>query len=126
MDSVAEAATGPGRSWQSVGHLAKRAVAAAEASGADLPRNARGMAASAIAKGADPASVFAAFVTPADDPATDPPSDMPVAEPPAGDAGPMPPVPDDGSADPVAAEEGGPPAPPPAPPVETADDDPAL
>ena len=59
-----------GKSAQSVGHMAKAAVAQAAAAGADLPSNAQGLAASQIARGADPASVFAAFV-PQVDPAGD-------------------------------------------------------
>jgi hypothetical protein len=55
---------GPGKSAQSVGHQAKAAVAAAKESGAMLPSNAQGLAASGIARGADPATIFAAMVTP--------------------------------------------------------------
>lgn len=58
------ATTRPGNSGQSVGHLAKAAVAEAQTSGVSLPKNAQGIAASQIAKGADPASVFAAQVDP--------------------------------------------------------------
>lgn len=80
------AATRPGKSAQSVGHMAKAAVAEARASGVDLPKNAQGMAASAIAKGADPASVFAALVVPpapdSDAPGT-PVTDEPVIDTPA-------------------------------------------
>jgi hypothetical protein len=54
----------PGKSAQSVGHLAKAAVAEAKSAGVDLPKTAQGMAASAIAHGADPGSVFAALVAP--------------------------------------------------------------
>lgn len=43
--------------------MAKAAVAEARAAGIELPKNAQGMAASAIARGADPASLFAAKVT---------------------------------------------------------------
>ena len=56
----------PGKSGQSVGHLAKQAVAAARDAGVDLPRNAQGAAASQIAHGADPASIFAALAAPVD------------------------------------------------------------
>ena len=52
----------PGKSAQSVGHLAKTAVADARAEGAELPRNAQGLAASQIARGADPASIFAGII----------------------------------------------------------------
>lgn len=54
----------PGKSAQAVGQLAKAAVADAKAAGADMPKNAQGVAASAIARGADPSSDFAALVTP--------------------------------------------------------------
>lgn len=54
----------PGKSQQSVGHMAKAAVSEAKSAGIELPKNAQGMAASAIAKGADPASVFAALLVP--------------------------------------------------------------
>lgn len=50
----------PGKSAESVGHAAKAAVAAAREAGLDVPRNAQGLAASQIARGADPASIFAA------------------------------------------------------------------
>ncbi len=51
-----------------VGQQAKVAVAAARETGAELPKNAQGHAASAIAHGAAPESVFAARVSPpADD-----------------------------------------------------------
>lgn len=49
--------------------MAKAAVAEAKAAGVETPKNAQGLAASAIAKGADPSSVFAALITP--DPVTD-------------------------------------------------------
>ena len=51
-----------GRRGMAVGHMAKQAVEQARASGADLPRNAQGLAASQIARGADPAGIFAALV----------------------------------------------------------------
>ena len=89
----------PGKSGQSMGHMAKAAVAEAKATGAELPKNAQGLAASAIAKGADPASIFAALVTP--DPVE--PSDDGVLGPPLNDAiveTSLPPASDD---DPVAA-----------------------
>ena len=74
----------PGKSAQAVGQMAKIAVTEAKAAGVDLPKNAQGMAASAISKGADPSTVFAALATPdpiADDVATtndvlDVPSDV--------------------------------------------------
>lgn len=53
-----------GKSAQSMGHQAKAAVAAAREAGTAVPKNAQGVAASAIARGADPASVFAAVATP--------------------------------------------------------------
>lgn len=55
----------PGKSAQSIGTLAKQAVAAARLAGADMPANSRGTAASQIAQGADPASIFAALAQPA-------------------------------------------------------------
>lgn len=51
-----------GKSAESVGHMAKDAVAQAREAGVDLPRNAQGLAASQIAKGADWESVFAAQI----------------------------------------------------------------
>lgn len=56
-----------GRSSDAVGHRAKAAVAAAREAGAELPRNAQGKAASAIARGADPASLFQARIASAGD-----------------------------------------------------------
>ena len=56
------ATTARGKSAQSAGHLAKAAVAEARAAGAELPKNAQGMAASQIAHGADPGSVFAGII----------------------------------------------------------------
>lgn len=54
---------GADKSVQSIGQLAKAAVTAArEAGGMELPRNAQGIAASSIARGIDPASLFAAQV----------------------------------------------------------------
>ncbi len=52
-----------GRRGEAVGQQAKAAVAAAREAGAELPKNAQGLAASGIARGADPASIFAALVT---------------------------------------------------------------
>ena len=54
-----DAAARPGKSGQSVGHMAKAAVAAAAEAGIELPSSAQGFAASAIAGGADPALIFA-------------------------------------------------------------------
>ena len=54
-----EPAARPGKSGQSVGHLAKAAVAGARTAGADLPKNAQGYVASMIAQGAAPAAVCA-------------------------------------------------------------------
>ncbi|MGR3291193.1 MAG: hypothetical protein ACU0C9_08365 [Paracoccaceae bacterium] len=51
----------PGNSAQSVGHRAKAAIAAAHDSGVEVPKNAQGVAASQIASGADPATLFAAI-----------------------------------------------------------------
>ena len=50
---------GPGKSANAVGQLAKQAVSAAQEAGITLPKNAQGFAASQIARGADPASLFA-------------------------------------------------------------------
>jgi hypothetical protein len=57
----------PGGRAGAVGQMAKAAVAEARAAGVDLPGNAQGLAASQIARGADPATVFAALVTPVGD-----------------------------------------------------------
>lgn len=65
-----------GNSAMAVGQIAKQLVKDAIAAGAELPKNAQGMAASAVARGADPASVFAAQV--AEDVPPDPPT--PTAE----------------------------------------------
>ena len=48
---------GPGKST-APGQLAKSAVAEARAAGVELPSNAQGLAASQIAKGADPSALF--------------------------------------------------------------------
>ena len=93
----------PGKSAQSVGHVAKAAVAEARAAGVELPKNAQGMAASAIARGADPASVFAALLAPEPDTGTDGPDtgtdgvDTDAAAPPVGDTGTPGPIVDDGA-----------------------------
>lgn len=86
----------PGGAAQSVGHQAKAAVAAAREAGADLPKNAQGLAASGLARGADPATLFASLIAPdiplADDPVSDPvadpadPAATPVAPGETGDA----------------------------------------
>ena len=95
----------PGKSGQSVGHLAKAAVAEARAAGVELPKNAQGHAASRIAGGADPASVFAALVEP------------PVEEPPV-TSDPVTPDPEPPQVDPLPGEDGY--APPPPDPTLTA------
>lgn len=72
--------SGSGKSAQSVGHLAKAAVASARTAaleaGLELPRNAQGLAASGIARGADPASIFAGLLAGnTGDPVVDAPAD---------------------------------------------------
>ncbi|MGR3342484.1 MAG: hypothetical protein ACU0DI_04535 [Paracoccaceae bacterium] len=64
---------GTGKSAQSVGHRAKAAVAAAQEAGLEVPKNAQGFAASMIAKGADPETLFAALVK-------EPPAEVPIDE----------------------------------------------
>lgn len=68
------------------GQAAKAAIREAGEAGADLPANIQGKVASAIARGIDPATVFAALTAtdpaPADDqsaPANDLPTDPPAA-----------------------------------------------
>ncbi len=61
----------PGNKQNSVGHRAKAAVVAAREAGLDLPKNAQGFAASAIAKGADSASVFQSLIVSDDPPVSD-------------------------------------------------------
>ncbi len=85
MDAVSSVSPQPaemmrGKSAMAPGQLAKVAVAEARAAGIEVPKNAQGFAASQIAKGADPASIFAAAVTPIDE--TDPadPDAAPVEE----------------------------------------------
>jgi hypothetical protein len=63
---ASEASERPGKSGAAPGQQAKQAVETAREAGADLPRNAQGLAASAIARGAEPSSVFAALVPPPD------------------------------------------------------------
>ena len=97
-------AEGPGKSAMAPGQQAKAAVAEAEVQGATLPANAQGYAASQIARGADPATVFAAMIP------------QPAPEPPAGDpVAPDVPVDAAGSAgtnvaDPITSEDAVPPA----------------
>lgn len=55
-------AVGPSNRVNAVGQLARTAVQDARESGIDLPKNAQGHAASRIARGADPESVFSALV----------------------------------------------------------------
>lgn len=57
---------GPGKKMDAVGQQAKAAVNAAREAGIDLPKNAQGMAASGLARGADPETLFASLVTPED------------------------------------------------------------
>ena len=64
---------GPGKSAHSVGHRARAAVAAAHEAGLEVPKNARGYAASMTAKGADPETLFAALVD-------EPPADVPLGD----------------------------------------------
>ena len=53
---------GAGKRAEAVGHQAKASVAAAREAELEVPKNAQGKAASAIARGIDPASLFAARV----------------------------------------------------------------
>lgn len=67
MDMVQTGAAGGPRGAgkaQAIGQLAKQAVAEARAGGADLPRNAQGLAASGLAKGAGFATLVAALMPP--------------------------------------------------------------
>ena len=73
---------GPSNRVNGVGQMARAAAQDARENGLDLPKNAQGHAASQIARGADPESVFSALVadtTPADDGAenADPAADAP-------------------------------------------------
>lgn len=52
------------RAEQAVGQQAKAAVTAARETNDTLPKNSQGLAASAIARGIDPSSLFQALVTP--------------------------------------------------------------
>ncbi|RZW08664.1 MAG: hypothetical protein EX266_05280 [Rhodobacteraceae bacterium] len=56
-------ARGAGKRADAVGQQAKAAVAVAREAGQTLPSNAQGLAASAVARGIDPATLFAARVT---------------------------------------------------------------
>lgn len=83
-DMTTEGATGPGKKMMSIGHLAKAAVTAARDAGAELPKNAQGVAASGLARSADPETLFASLIAPEDpvDPAPEVPvvPDDPVVE----------------------------------------------
>lgn len=57
------ASQGTGKRAEAIGHQAKAAVAAAREAGAEMPKNAQGLAASAVARGMDPASLFAARIS---------------------------------------------------------------
>ncbi|MDH3740156.1 MAG: hypothetical protein OER56_01045 [Hyphomicrobiales bacterium] len=84
-----------GKSSNSIGHQAKAAVALAAADGQELPKNAQGKFASALARGLDPATILILqdasapvddTVPVADDPvAGDPVADDPVVDEPIGD-----------------------------------------
>lgn len=106
-----------GRRAEAVGQQAKAAVAAAREAGAELPKNAQGLAASGIARGAEPASIFAALVSPVGEPDS------------TGDVGGVPTTPtDDGSGAPVGGDvvvdgEGAPPAPIAPPPADLVAED---
>ncbi len=67
-------AEGAGQAGTAPGQQAKEAVRTAREAGADLPENAQGVASSAIARGAEPSSVFAALVPP---PSETTPPDLP-------------------------------------------------
>lgn len=108
---VGQGANRPGNSAQSVGHQAKAAVAAATEAGQEVPKNAQGLAASAIARGADPATLFAAMVEEPQPEATQPVADPvdaaatdepPVAEAPlTGESAPAAPPPDEPAPEPI-------------------------
>lgn len=55
---------GPGKKMNAVGQKARMAVMTAREAGADLPKNAQGMAASGLARGADPETLFASLIQP--------------------------------------------------------------
>ena len=63
LNSVAAGASGArGKSFQSIGQLAKMAVAQAREGGTDVSKGAQGIAASAIARGADMETVLARLI----------------------------------------------------------------
>lgn len=64
---------GPGKKMQSVGQKAKMAVAMAQEAGGMLPKNAQGVAASGLARGADAEALFASVVAP--EPVDPPPAE---------------------------------------------------
>ena len=66
--------TARGKSAESVGHRAKTMSAEMRAAGRDLPRNAIGVIASAVARGLPPESLFAARVS--EQPGSDSTSDI--------------------------------------------------
>ena len=66
--------TARGKSAESVGHRAKTMSAEMRATGRDLPRNANGVIASAVARGLPPESLFAARVS--EQPGSDSTSDI--------------------------------------------------
>ncbi len=91
MDAVSSVSPHPaemmrGKSAMAPGQLAKVAVTEARAAGIEVPKNAQGFAASQIAKGADPASIFAAVVAPVDEIDPVDPADPDVAPTEEGDA----------------------------------------
>lgn len=109
-----------GRRAEAVGQQAKAAVLAAREAGAELPKNAQGLAASGIARGADPASLFAALVTPvAEGDSAGDVGGVPTTDGNSGDVGGSAPTSD--ADNPVVAAPPAPLAPPPPPSV--ADDD---
>lgn len=63
-DVPAEGPMGPGKKMQAIGQQAKAAVSAARDAGAAVPKNAQGMAASGLARGADAETLFASLLTP--------------------------------------------------------------
>ncbi|MXQ07780.1 hypothetical protein GQ651_07965 [Alphaproteobacteria bacterium GH1-50] len=85
-----------GKSAEAVGQRAKAAVETARAAGTDLPKNAQGVAASGLARGATAESLFAALVSE--------PGDGGGAVPPGGEGSDV--VADDGATPAPATEEG--------------------
>ena len=79
-----ESAPGAGRA-SAPGQVAKAMIAEATANGAELPANIQGKAASAIARGIDMETFFAAFMPEVEPPADDVPADGETAPP--GDVG---------------------------------------